>query len=410
MSPSERTGPRIGYVLKMYPRLSETFILNEILALEAQGADLDIVSLRAPVDGRFHENLARVEAPLTYLPVAGRTSQLWDTLRRAAAVLPGPLEAQLPEVLREDPGDAAQALELACHVTERRIDHLHAHFGSVATAVARLAARLAGVSYSFTAHAKDIFHDEVDRTEMHRRLRDAAAVVTISDYNAAYLRRSYGTDPERVVRIYNGLDLSAYAFTPYGRRPPVVAGVGRLVEKKGFRHLVDAVARLRKDGGEVELELVGAGPEETSLRGLVGDLGLDDAVRFHGPLSQSRTRDVVRGAAVLAAPCVVGVDGNRDGLPTVLLEGLAVGTPVVATPVTGIPEAVVDGRTGLLVPEGDAAALADALGRLLGDPGLGKTLARNGRQHVEAIFDIAGNTRDLYDLLRRAATSTKAAR
>src|SRR6266545_2906744 len=180
-----------------------------------------------------------------------------------------------------------------------------------------------------------------------------------------------------------------------------ITGVGRLVEKKGFCYLVDAVARLRKDGAEVELDLVGAGPEEAALRAQVQDLGLERAVRFLGPLPQHRTREVVRGAAVLAAPCLVGVDGNRDGLPTVLIESMAVGTPVVTTPVTGIPEAVLDGQTGLLVPERDPATLADAVRRVLEDPELARDLVTNGRRHVEAAFDARRNTSELLALFRR---------
>lgn len=402
--PRELTAPRIGYVLKMYPRFSETFILNEVLALEDHGADLEIFSLRAPVDGRFHENLARVGAPVSYLPIAGRTSQLWATLREASSVLPDGIAPHLPDLLAADPTDAAQALELAMRVVARDIGHLHAHFGSVATTVARLAARLTGISYTFTAHAKDIFHEEVDHAEMRVKAAEAAAVVTVSDFNERWLHAAYGDDIN-VVRIYNGLDLDVYTPAPDVRRLPVVVGVGRLVEKKGFRHLVDAVARLRHDGVEIGLELVGTGPEEAALRDQVTRLGLDSAVTFHGPLPQAATRDVVRRAAALAAPCVVGADGNRDGLPTVLLEGLALGTPVVATAVTGIPEAVVDGHTGLLVPEKDPDALAGALRRLLDDPQQATALAANGRRHVEAAFDVRSSTRRLLELYRTAAAA-----
>ncbi len=401
MSPCEEPARRTGYVLKMYPRFSETFILNEILALEEQGADLEIFSLRGPIDGHFHENLARVAAPVTYLALPGRLSQLWSTLRRAFGIMPDQVAQQLPELLAADPADAIQAVELACLVVERRIDHVHSHFGSVATTVARLAARLSGVPYTFTAHAKDIFHVEVDHRQLHANIVDAAAVVTVSDYNRAWLRERHGGAATPILRIYNGVDLDAYDVAPYSARPPVITGVGRLVEKKGFCYLVDAVARLRKDGAEVELDLVGAGPEEAALRAQVQDLGLERAVRFLGPLPQHRTREVVRGAAVLAAPCLVGVDGNRDGLPTVLIESMAVGTPVVTTPVTGIPEAVLDGQTGLLVPERDPATLADAVRRVLEDPELARDLVTNGRRHVEAAFDARRNTSELLALFRR---------
>lgn len=403
LAASDPSGPRVGYVLKMYPRFSETFILTEILAMEALGADVEIFSLRTPVDGHFHEALAQVRAPVTYLQRQLKPTDLWDTLRLGDAQLPGSLESALPHLLAVDPEDAAQAVELASLVVAHGVDHLHAHFASVAATVARLAARMAGVTYSFTAHAKDVFHDEVNPAELGQKLADAAAAVTISDYNLAFLRSTYGARADRVVRIYNGLDLEALLPSVPLRRPPRVVGVGRLVEKKGFDRLIDALALMVRDGRTVRLDLVGAGPEEEALRARTAALGLTGVVTFHGPLPQGRALGLIKRAAALAAPCVVGADGNRDGLPTVVLEGLALGTPVVATPVTGIPEAVVDGRTGLLVPEGDVAALAAALGALIDQPGLRCRLAEAGRRHVEANFDTRKNAALLWQLIREAA-------
>jgi glycosyltransferase involved in cell wall biosynthesis len=394
----------------MYPRFSETFILTEVLSLEEQGADLEIFSLRAPVDGHFHEALARVAAPVTYLPQAGRTLELWDALRDGQEILGGVVAQQLPELLLAAPVDAAQAVRLAVLVRERGIDHLHAHFGSVSTTVARLAARLAGITYSFTAHAKDIFHEEVDRDDMERKLSDAAAVVTVSDYNLDFLRTWYGPSAARVRRIYNGIDLASFAPATPRERPPVVVGVGRLVEKKGFDHLVDAIDLLVREGRQVRLDLIGTGAVEGALRAQVARLGLGDTVRFLGPLPQERLREAVTQAAVLAAPCVVGADGNRDGLPTVILESLALGTPVVATPVTGIPEAVDDEITGLLVPEGDAAALARAIARLLDDPELRCRFACTGRKLVEGRFDSRRNTTLLREMFHQVAARPEAAR
>lgn len=392
---------RVGYVLKMYPRFSETFILNEILALEELGAQLDVFSLRAPADGRFHERLADVDAPVTYLPHRLRPVELWDLLAVAAGALPD-LPRHLDELLAVDVDDAAAAVQLAVLVRERGLVHLHAHFGSVATTVARLAARIAGVGYSFTAHAKDIFHCSVEPEDLRRKLSDADAVVTVSDYNAAYLTERFAGAASRVIRVYNGLDLREYPWHDPVGRPPVVAAVGRLVEKKGFHHLVDAIALLARRGRRVRLDLVGTGQQQAALEAQVAALGLEDRVRMLGALPQKRVRDVVRGAAVLAAPCVVGADGNRDGLPTVLLEALATGTPCVATPVTGIPEAVRHDETGLLVPEGDASALAEAITALLDDPERARRLSRAGRALVEEKFDIRRNASVLAHRVLRA--------
>lgn len=379
--------PRVGYVVKMYPRFSETFIVTELLSMQRIGVNCEIFSLRPPIDPHFNASLAQVRAPVHYLRSTGlRAGDLWELLRRAQPVLGG-VGGHLDELLALDVRDAAQAVELAIAVRDRGITHLHAHFASVAATVARLAARLSGIGYSVTAHAKDIFHADVDPAELRAKLRDAVDVVTVSDYNLHHLRASYGPDAARVRRVYNGLDLDEFDYSSPAERPSVIAAVGRLVEKKGFGDLIDAVALLHRAGRDVSLELVGAGELADALRRQVNNRGLAGVVTLRGALPQDEVRRIVGSAAVFAAPCIVAPDGNRDGLPTVVLEAMAVGTPVVATPVTGIPEVVRDGVTGLLVPERDPAALAAALADLLDDPHLRESLAKSARQLVEEEFD-----------------------
>lgn len=399
----EHPAPRVGYVLKMYPRFSETFVVTEVLALERQGADIDIFSLRPPVDGRFHGSLAQVRAGVSYLSSPGKPLDLWTALATCRLVHQAGVVENLDDLLAAPPHEAYQALVMATLVHERGLTHLHAHFGSVAAAVARLAARIARVTYSVTLHAKDIFHEDVDHAALAERLRDAALVVTVSDFNERYLRRTYGDATRTLVRIYNGIDLDAFPHSRPVVRPQTVVGVGRLVEKKGFNHLLAAVALMRTQGREVRLDLVGGGAEEPALRALAAALGVTDLVTFHGPLTQDETREVICGAAALAAPCVVGADGNRDGLPTVILESLALGTPVVATPVTGIPEAIIHGRTGLLVPESDPAALAAALASLVDRADLRCALADAGRRHVHTHFDSRTNGSLLFEAIDRLA-------
>lgn len=395
MSPPER---RTAYVLKMYPRFSETFVVSELLAVEAAGEQVDVFSLRPPNDGRFHESLAEVRAGVTYVRSSGlRAADVWAVLGSARPHLPG-LAASLDELLDAPVVDAVQAVEIAVELRRRGITHVHAHFGSVATTVARLASRLAGVPYTFTAHAKDIFQEDVDAGDLRRKLDDAAAVVTVSDFNLAHLRTTFGSAARSVVRIYNGLDLARFPYADPDPRPASVAAVGRLVPKKGFGDLLEALALLAADGRDVRLDLVGTGPCEADLLAQVARLGLGAQVRLHGALPQGKVRAVVQAAAVFAAPCTVAEDGNRDGLPTVLLEAMALGTPSVATPVTGIPEVVRDGVTGLLVPERDPAALAGALARLLDDPGLRVRLARRARERVEEDFDVHGQAARLRTL------------
>lgn len=378
---------RVGYVLKMYPRFSETFIVSELVSMQRIGVDCDIFSLRSPIDAYFHANLSKVRAPVSYVRYSGlRAGDLWEIFQRADGELLG-LGNQVQELLRLDVRDAAQALEIALAVRERGITHLHAHFASVASTVARMAALLSGISYSLTAHAKDIFHAEVDSGALRRKLSDATDVVTVSDFNLRYLQEAFGRDAARVRRVYNGLNLDEFPYSAPQNRPAVIAAVGRLVEKKGFSDLIDALAILRRDGRDVRLDLVGTGALEEDLRMQVKAHNLADSVVMCGALPQGEVRRIVGGAAVFAAPCVVAADGNRDGLPTVVLEAMALGTPCVATPVTGIPEVITDGVTGLLVPEGDPAALATALAAVLDDAALSVSLAKRARDLIEAEFD-----------------------
>jgi len=415
------SGARIGYVLKMYPRFSETFILNEILAHEAAGSELEIFSLRPPVDGRFHEALARVRAPVHYLKLPrenmgalaehmaapSEADVFWAAIQ-AAAELPD-FATWLGAARGEEANDVYQAIALARMVRARGIDHLHAHFGSVATTVARLAAHFARVTYSFTAHAKDLYHESVDPEDLRAKLADTATVVTVSDYNVRFLKENYGPAAERVERIYNGLDLQQYGYRAPLDRPRDIIAVGRLVEKKGFDDLVEACALLAQRGRDLRCRIIGMGPLEAELRARIARLGLQDRVELLGPRPQGEVRDLVQAAAVFAAPCVVGGDGNRDGLPTVLLEAMALGTPCVSTGVTGIPEVVRDGETGLLVDEHDPTSLATAIERLLEDGALRVELAERARGLIEQEFDIVRNTaamRELWAVCTGAETHT----
>ena len=397
--PSTEPG-RVAYVCKMYPRLAETFILNEILAHEQAGLELEIFSLRAPTDGRFHEDLGRVRAQVTYLPGPSvKADHFWTALCRARKNLPQ-TRTLLDIAEPEDAGNVYQAIALAEAVQQRGITHIHAHFATAATTVARLASLLSGIPYTFTAHAKDIFHESVVDDDLSRKLRDASAVVTVSEFNLAYLRERYGANADRVQRIYNGLDLDQFSYTPGRGRPPVIIGVGRLVEKKGFADLVAACAILKERGRRFECAIIGGGVLQAELDAQVEALRVGDCVRLVGQRSRDAVNRQLRLAAVTAVPCVVSANGNRDGLPTVLLETMAVGTPCISTAVTGIPEIVRDGETGLIVPQRDPASLADCIERLLDDEALAERLATNARQLVEAQFDIHRNTVALRELFR----------
>lgn len=394
---------RIAYVLKMYPRFSETFIVNEILELERQGVEVRIYSLHLPDDGRFHPALARVKAGVIYAPQYPEMEP--ERVRAAhaavAAAHPAAYAALRAEV--EAIGEPyalkrfLQAGVIAAHLLENPVDALHAHFASSATRVANHITRLTGVPYSFTAHAKDIFHQEVNRASLQRKIAEARFVVTVSRFNQAYLQQQIQRDAPGDVRcLYNGIDLEHFRPDPVIRRESaLILAVGRLVEKKGFDLLVNACALLARRGLDFRCEIVGKGDQHDALAAQIAALNLAERVKLVGPRPQDEVRAAYQRAAVFALPCRIGRDGNRDGLPTVLLEALACGLPVVTTPVTGNPEIVSDGVNGRLVPENDPVALADALADVLQDHTQWRHMSLGARLKVERDFNVRHNVAQL---------------
>lgn len=392
---------KIAYILKMYPRFSETFILNEILELERQGVDIRIYSLRKPDDGRFHAHLARVKANVVYAPqypemeperVQAAHQSLYRlnpaqymALRQHAESLPQPYG--LKRFL--------QAGVVAAHLLQHPVDALHAHFASSATRVANLVWQLIGVPYSFTAHAKDIFHEEVNPNSLRGKIRDAHFVVTVSRFNQAYLQQLAAGQPADVRCLYNGIDLSQFTPAAATRRSNLILSIGRLVEKKGFDQLILACALLRDWGIDFCCEIIGKGEQQGVLRQLIADLELDGQVDLIGPRPQDQVVAAYQRAALFALPCLVAADGNRDGLPTVLLEAMASGLPVISTNVTGNPEIVDQGINGLLVEPNDPLALAEGLARLLRAAELRTQWGAAARQKAERCFDVRHNVAQL---------------
>ncbi|MGF1541037.1 MAG: glycosyltransferase family 4 protein [Pleurocapsa sp.] len=412
-----KSSVKIGYVLKRYPRYSETFVVNEILAHEAAGLDLDIFALRPTCDSHFQNIIAQVRASVTYIrkPVQGRKSDslntlsptpasyFWAELQEVALVIPD-FWGKLGYGSGERASVVYQAAWLAREVRLRGITHLHAHFGSVATSVARLAAHFADVPYTFTAHAKDIFHDSVILEDMTRKIGDSAGVVTVSDYNRRYLQQVYGDVANSVRRIYNGLDLSQFTYASPEHRLPLILTVGRLVEKKGLPILIDACALLREWGCEFQCQIVGVGELAEKLTAQIARLDLSETVSLVGARPQNQVFELMQQAAVFAAPYIIGKDGNRDGLPTVLLEAMALGTPCVGTDVTGIPELIRHQETGLIVAQNNAETLAQALQKMLQNPALRVKFATKARKLMESEFNIHTNAAALRKLFQSSSS------
>lgn len=400
----------IGYVLKRFPVLSETFILNEILALERQGVPIHIFSLERPNDPRFHEDLPKLKAQISYVPDMMTPKTLLHQAQQASKVYKGRYRDALAyTATKVNPSlmyRFLQACYVANHARRLGIGRFHAHFATRPTTVACLAARITGLPYTFTAHAMDIFKENLSKKALERKIRDAELVVTVSEYNRAYLAQFAGEQPEKILRIYNGIDLTK--FSPNGVFTPptfTMLCVARLVEKKGLPTLVEACKILRDRGVSFRCLIVGKGALRTRLESLINELQLQDAVSLLGALSQLEVRDRYREAQLFVLPCTTGADGNRDGLPVSIVEALACGLPVVSTPVTGIPEVVKHGINGLLVPVDSPVALADALQRAIEDASLYDHLRRNARFSVACDFDMDRTTTQLNSLFSGAPVS-----
>lgn len=392
----------IGYVLKKFPRASETFILNEILALQRHGVDVTVFSLNRPDDGVFHAGLAELKRPVIYLPT--RKSDGWlQHLQKHRALLraQGPtLLAELDDLLAAGRPDLwpvlGFGLDLALLCKQHGIQHLHAHFATVAAYAARGASALTGVPFSVTCHAKDIYRDGIVPAQFQSLLQRAAFVVTVCEANRRWIVSELQGERALDLRVlYNGVDTNA--FHPRHRAPamlPTLVAIGRLVEKKGFHVLLDALAQLQQDGLRPRCVLVGDGEDRAALASQAARLRLGH-VEFAGMRNHDEVKAAIHAATLMVLPCIVGQDGNRDALPTVLLEALAAGLPVVSTAIGGVEEIVDDGRAGVLVPANDAAALANAVRQLLLDPAAQARLAAAGRTRAEQQFDLARNTATL---------------
>jgi glycosyltransferase involved in cell wall biosynthesis len=376
--------PRVGYVLKKFPRLSETFILSELLGVEAAGYDVRIFGHRPADDEPRHKDLAALRASVEVLAEDRKSvASVLDGAGTARAEIES-LMQRLPE--KQARGMVAQGAVLAQAVRTRGLTHLHAHFMTVAARLVHVAHLLTGVPYTVTAHAKDIWRKDIDREFFARVAERAHALVTVSDDNARFLREDLLRGRKvRIERIYNGLPDSIGVLS-LTREPDLIVAVGRLVEKKGFADLLRALALLRDAQVPCRCALIGDGEERPRLEALAAELQLGEQVQILGLMPREDVLSLMARARVLALPCIRAADGNQDALPTVVLEALALGTPVVATPVGGIPEIVHHAVHGLIVPEGECEALARGLRTLLEDHTLWAQCSSAGPTQIEAHF------------------------
>ncbi len=395
-----------------FPRLSETFVLHELLELERHGVRLHVIALRRPEEAVQQEALSDLKATVEYLPDLGQSEpKLALKLARAALFLRRPLGylngmAEMissPDYSRRE---VSRALLLAHRIVRLGSPPLYLHFANRPATVGRFAAQLTGVPFGISAHAKDIWL--TPRKELARKVRDAEVVLTCTSEGRAYLAELAGSRTP-VVLAYHGVATDDRRPATTARGPAsTVLSVGRLVEKKGHDTLIRAAALLRDRGIGVHLRIVGEGAEWSRLQRLVHELGVDDSVTFTGPLSEAEVRAEYDRAHIFALACRELANGDRDGIPNVLLEAMAHGLPIVSTRCPGVLEAVEDERSALLAEPDDAEGVADRLQRLLADDVLRSRLGAGAARRAHERFDRATNLPTVVETLRAAGLVRRA--
>lgn len=406
---------KIGYVLKKFPRLSETFILSEILALEAAGIEVEVFSLKPPDDETRHGSFDCLVAPITVVePLAPRSifrhlealsKQRDADSRRELSYLYSRLDADNPLL----PRALKFAVPLNDLVRERGITHMHAHFATISTATAAEVHYRTGIPFSFTMHAKDIYRRGVDFERLSGWLHHAEFAVTVCEANAEWLRARCAPESCERLRVhYNGIDLTRWTPEATASRERLFIGVGRLVEKKGFEDYLRACAALRDTGREFKAILIGTGDDEEALRDLRAELGLENILDMPGALAQEKVRELMNRACLLVAPCRIGDDGNRDALPTVALEALAMELPCLTTPVGGIPEIVESGKHGWIVEPGNLDRFVSIMTNVLDNPDEARKCGVAGRVRAEERFDAARQIAQLSEWFRFSSDAGRA--
>jgi colanic acid/amylovoran biosynthesis glycosyltransferase len=389
-----------AYLFERFPSFGQTFCYREVAELDRQGVAAPIFSIRKAKDEPSQDWNEQITRLVRYLPVE---EQLLHEVARASKR--GKLKREIIDALdewgrRTDFLRLYQAVYVGLRLREMGIDHVHAHFAGMAARTAFWIAKFFPITFSFTAHANDIFTPRDFEIGLDKLVDAARVIITETDYAAQFLRARFpDRAADRIHRIYNGLNLTEFGRADSSSNPPLILGVGRLISKKGFADLVRACGLLINGGESFRCEIIGEGPLEEELYKQIAQLGLQERVELLGPKPQHEVRARLAGARLLVLPSVIDPDGGMDNLPTVIMEAMATGLPIVSTPVGGIPEMVIENETGFLVPSGNAVALAAAIQKLITDPVLAQKLGCAGYARAEKLYSIEKNARRLRRLL-----------
>jgi len=391
-----------AYLFERFPSFGQTFCYREVAELDRQGITPPIFSIRNPKDERPQDWDARIVERVHYLP---GEEQLLREVHRASKK--GKLAAEIIGALdkwdrRTDFLRLYQAVYVGLRLREMGIRHVHAHFAGMAARGAFWIARFFPVTFSFTAHANDIFAPRNFEIGLDKLVDAARIIVTVTDYAARFLRERFPNRADRIYRVYNGLNLAEFGRTDFSSTPPLIVAVGRLIAKKGFADLIRACGLLTEGGKPLQCEIIGEGPLENELRAQIEQLDLQNRAALSGAKPQREVRQRFAAASVFVLPSVVDPEGGIDNLPTVIMEAMATGLPVISTNIGGIPEMVVENETGFLVQPGDAAALAGAIEKLINDRPLAQRLGQAGYSRAQRLFSIEKNVRELCALINTA--------
>lgn len=403
--------PRIAVVLKGYPRLSETFIAQELLGLEQRGLQLDIHSLRAPYDPTTHPIHDEITASVNYLPeylwrAPFRVFRAWWRAHKSPGYRAA-WQAFRDDYRRDATPNRIRRFGQACvlaHDLPADTDMIYAHFLHTPASVARYAAKIRNMPFAISAHAKDIWTSP--DWEKAEKIHDAQWLTTCTAYGAEHLRELVGPDAKKVLLQYHGLDFTRFVRPEISDRSTSrlrIASVGRLVEKKGYDDLLDALVLLPNDL-DWRLDHIGGGALEKEMAQRADQLGLSPRITWQGRKPQSDVKDLLANADIFVLASKIAGDGDRDGLPNVLMEAQAMGVACVSTAVSAIPELITDNETGLLVPPGDPTALADAMNRLAANPDLRAALASAGAARVRDAFDMNAGIEAIAEALATKAS------
>jgi len=401
--------PRTAFISLWFPKPSETFVYREVLALWRLGLPVRVFCLYGPVRSGLSEEMRDTDIPVERLGLGSIPRILADALR-CLITRPATTLAVLTRVLTRPQGGAEKFGEnilaafcgftLARRCAALRIEHVHAAWANGSATAAWVVSELTGIPFSFSARAGDVHPPD---GLLGLKLRRAAFARVDSSYNLPHLRAFIPDSPEKVHLVYNARTMAAFSEAPAAMTAPVkLLGIGRFVETKGFQFLIEALAVLRAKNHDVRLTLAGDGPWKARLAALAAKLGLADRVDFPGFVAHDQVSRLLASSDVLVMPSIRKPNGDSDGLPTVINEALYHRLPVVATDVASISDVVKHNQTGLLVPERDAKALAEAIESMLNNRSHAIAMATAGRDLALAMFDPQTCIGKMKELLEKA--------